>query len=344
MVEHIEHMAQFYRDAFNDNFDRWPVLGNYVRPNPRAVANINSFEGQVAYLTTWLYRRMVWLDTQYTPPRTVGAPDWKLIPDADLTLGTFVASYDASEYGLTEFRRNPNADNTQLIQSLIDATFRAGGGTVYIPAGKYRVNGTLLMRKGVTLRGDWVTPIKGQPVDPAKNTVLMAYHGRNNISHVDSSSHHLPAGTTLHSLHHFYYTGHNQDVPTENRGFITMEPLSCVANVVIWYPEQDPENIVPYTAAIMVGSPRYFGNEYANVRNVTMVNPYVAFQFDYVKGGGAPVINGFYGTPLHKGVEIDGLVEIGRLDNIAHAHDRGQGHRRAKICFRQRHGHCGAAH
>jgi hypothetical protein len=61
-IEHIETMAEYYRVSFERNFIRWPVMGEYIWPNPQEVVDIVSFEGQVEYLTGFLRERAAWLD------------------------------------------------------------------------------------------------------------------------------------------------------------------------------------------------------------------------------------------------------------------------------------------
>ena len=67
-------------------------------------------------------------------------------------------------------------DNTQAIQSALDAAGADGGGVVYLPTGHYRVNGTLTIPSGVELKGsgDLMT------VPKANGTVLETYHGEGN--------------------------------------------------------------------------------------------------------------------------------------------------------------------
>ena len=38
----------------------------------------------------------------------------------------------------------------------------------------------------------------------------------------------------------------NYDSETENMPFITLEPNASIKGINIWYPEQAPDNIVPY--------------------------------------------------------------------------------------------------
>ncbi|MCL2487325.1 MAG: Ig-like domain-containing protein, partial [Oscillospiraceae bacterium] len=237
-----------------------------------------------------------------SPPRSSNVtenPIYAEVPNADLAVGTFVAAYNAAGTNLNAARRvqtiaqNASFDNTSVIQNLIDKIYMNGGGTLYIPAGQYRVNGTLTIRRGVTLRGDWVEPVRGEQIDLTKNTVLLAYRGRGINGLTDYA-----------------------DSATTAKPCIEMEIESCVANVTIYYPEQTPDNIVSYSPAIVMGCRSYFGNEYCNVRDVTLVNPWVGVQYNYYNGGAAPVINGVYGSPLKLGVEVDAIADVGRIENL----------------------------
>jgi len=171
-------------------------------------------------------------------------------------------------------------DVTSLVQTLIDSLGRLGGGTVFLPEGRYVFRGNLTIRKGITLRGEWSKPVKGQAI---KGTILMVYAGR----------------------------GSETATP-----FITMETSAAVRDLAFWYPEQSPIGITPYPPAIQFGEPGYFGNEFCNAKNITLVNAYSGVVFSRTTGGTCPVINGIYGTPLSRGVEIDNISDVGRIENI----------------------------
>ena len=65
---------------------------------------------------------------------------------------------DATEYGAD---KTGERDSTQAIQDALDACVKATGGIVFLPAGRYRVDGRLVVKGGVTLRGEWVNPEQG---------------------------------------------------------------------------------------------------------------------------------------------------------------------------------------
>ena len=212
----------------------------------------------------------------------IGEPKYKLeknLAGSD----TFVYAYNVRDYGADN---QGISDNTEIFQKLLNKTYQLGGGIVYVPSGKYKITGSLKIPKGVTLRGDWNKPTAGQQI--TSGTILMAYTGRGG--------------------------GEN------SQPFIEMEPETGCMELTIWYPEQNPDNIEKYSPTIRLGVSQYtgsyFGNEYTNVKNVTLLNSYIGILFHYGNGGASPVINGVYGTPLYKGIDMDRLADVGRMEWI----------------------------
>ena len=60
-IDHIMFMAEEYYHAFGRNFERWPILGEEIWPNPQRVVEIDTFQGQVGYLVEWLEIRKIGL-------------------------------------------------------------------------------------------------------------------------------------------------------------------------------------------------------------------------------------------------------------------------------------------
>ena len=218
-------------------------------------------------------------------------PVWHLVPEkANYPRGEAVVAgftADAATYG------SGAIDATAYLQNLLNQLDKAsgrgvnmwsnmelvGGGVLYLPAGKYLINGKLLIPKGVTIRGDWKKPVKGQAIE---GTILMTDYGRNNSS--------------------------------ESESFITMQSGAALMDLAIWYPQQT--GATPYSPTVLMGHPGGpHGDEFCNVKNVTLVNAWDGVIFSQI-GGTCPTINGLYGTPLHQGVEIDRIVDIGRIEHI----------------------------
>lgn len=76
----------------------------------------------------------------------------------------FVISNDASSYGLDSGGRE---DCTQKLQKAIDDCAAAGGGTVYLPAGRYALYGKLVIKTSVMLHGA-----------SEDETILCCFYGR----------------------------------------------------------------------------------------------------------------------------------------------------------------------
>ena len=166
------------------------------------------------------------------------------------------------------------ADCTAAIQSAIDAVKAHGGGVVFLPAGRYRCQGNLVVKEAVTLRGDWRSPEQ----DPkAAGTILMPVGGRGK---------------------------------PDDPAFIAIEPGAGIREMSIWYPEQKPEEIVPYpwTVYQKVG-------DNCTVHRVTLVNSYRGIRIG-PEWNELHTIRQVYGTPLECGIWMDFCTDIGRLIQI----------------------------
>ena len=62
MMARVDHLATVYEAHFYRNFERWPIMGRYVWPNPPLVAQINTFRGQVNYFLWFIQERRYWID------------------------------------------------------------------------------------------------------------------------------------------------------------------------------------------------------------------------------------------------------------------------------------------
>lgn len=175
-----------------------------------------------------------------------------------------------------------DADKTPPQEVGRGATHNTTGGVLYLPEGKYRIDGKIMMPMGTTIRGDWAKPVKGQAVNGTVIVVGSTYKG-------------------------------NDD---EHNAVFTMQPSTQICNLSIFYEDQDPNSVSVYPPAIVYGHDGYFGNDYCNVRNVTLVNPYIGILFSSYNGGGCPNIFGLYGTPLYEGVLMDHIADVGRFDLI----------------------------
>jgi hypothetical protein len=100
-------------------------------------------------------------------------------------------------------------DDTVAIQKMLDEAAKTGGKAV-LPAGRYRVAGSLRIAPGVTLQGVVDSPVWSEPL---KGSVILATGGRDKEE--------APAVFEL---------GHS----------------ATVRGLTVWYPEQKPNEIHPY--------------------------------------------------------------------------------------------------
>jgi hypothetical protein len=130
-------------------------------------------------------------------------------------------------------------DSSPAFQKALDDAEQAGGGVVFAPAGKYRMDSPLTLGHSVILRGDWKRPSEGDPA--VKGTVLMVYAGK----------------------------GAEDGVP-----FIHLTDGSAICNLSIYYPEQSAVNPLPYPWTV-----QQTAGDTASIINVTLVNPWMGIRF-----------------------------------------------------------------
>ncbi len=173
------------------------------------------------------------------------------------------------------------ADDTAAFQRALDAAGKTGG-IVQAPAGRYLFRGTLKVPSSVTLEGSFRSV-------PAHNGIRDAG---------------LPKpgddGTTLLAT-----AGKGQE-----RGdpFLGLTTNSTVKGLVIYYPEQDPNATpVPYPWAIALR-----GKNPA-VADVELLNPYQGI--DATENERHNIRN-VHGQPLRRGILVDQVYDIGRIENV----------------------------
>lgn len=125
-------------------------------------------------------------------------------------------------------------DVAPRLQGLIDRVAAAGGGVLFLGEGTYPLRQPLVIREGVTVRGEWAAPDSG-----VRGTVV-AIEDR--------------AGT--------------EAAPDT----ITLERGSGLREVTLWYPNQSSERVVPYPWT--VGTSAKVGGDNVTLQNVTLVNPF----------------------------------------------------------------------
>lgn len=173
-------------------------------------------------------------------------------------------------------------DDTLAFQRALDEAGKAGGGVVYAPRGNYLFKGHLVVPNGITLKGVWES--------------VPAHNGIRDVG--------LPKptddGTTF-----LVTEGAGSE---EGPAFITLNTNSTLKGVVLYYPEQKTDDVpVPYPWAIAMR-----GKNPA-VLDVEMLNPYNGIDATQNE---RHLIRNVHGQPLRRGVLVDQIYDIGRIENV----------------------------
>lgn len=201
-----------------------------------------------------------------------------------LLLGGHLAMAQSDTWNVRDYgaKGDGKTDDTAAFQQALDAAGKAGGGVVYAPRGNYLFKGHLVVPNAVTLKGVWESV-------PAHNGIRDAG---------------LPKptddGTTF-----LVTAGAGSE---EGNPFITLNTNSTLKGVVIYYPEQKTDDVpVPYPWAIAMR-----GKNPA-VLDVEMLNPYNGIDATQNE---RHLIRNVHGQPLRRGVLVDQIYDIGRIENV----------------------------
>ena len=174
------------------------------------------------------------------------------------------------------------SDDTAAFQQALDAAGRDGGGVVLAPRGNYLFAGHLNVPSGVTMRGVWESV-------PAHNGIRDAG---------------LPKptddGTTF-----LVTEGAGSE---EGSPFITLNHNGTLKGVVLYYPKQKVDDVpeaYPWAIAMRGKNPA--------VLAVELLNPYNGIN---TTGSERHLIRDVHGQPLRRGVYVDQIYDIGRIENV----------------------------
>ena len=194
--------------------------------------------------------------------------------DAASVSGVNVKAFGAAGDGVS--------DDALAIQHALDAARAAGGGTVYLPPGRYLTRNALNVPDGITLRGSFgCVPShaglrdRGQPKPGDDGTVLLVTADR----------------------------GREDGTP-----FVTLNTNSSIAGLTIFYPEQAADGVpaaYPWTVAMRGKNPAVFDLE--------LLNPYQGID---ASNNERHNIRNVSGQPLRRGIWVDAIYDIGRIENV----------------------------
>jgi len=188
-------------------------------------------------------------------------------------------TFDVTRYGA---KPDGQTDATLAFQQALDAAAKAGGGTVYAPKGNYLFKSHLNIPNNVTLKGLWESV-------PAHNGI----RDRGMPKPTDD-------GTTF-----LVTEGAGKE---EGPPFLTLNTNSTLKGVCIYYPDQDPKGTpkpYPYAIAMRGKNPA--------VLDVELLNPFNGIDASQNE---RHLIRNISGQPLRRGVFVDAIYDIGRIENV----------------------------
>ncbi len=171
-------------------------------------------------------------------------------------------------------------DDTAAFQSALDAAGKAGGGTVVVPAGRFRIAGNLTVPSGVCLQGTHRVPptLIGGMNEKLDGSALLAYAGRGK-----------PEAAPFVSL-----TGTN----------------SSIVGFIIAYPEWKQADVPPVPYPPCIGST---DSTNVGVQECLLLNPYEGIKMVRAH---RHLIRNITGYPIKRGIFVDQCYDIGHIENI----------------------------
>jgi hypothetical protein len=193
-----------------------------------------------------------------------------------------LADAHAQQWNVVEAgaRADGEADCTDVFQRLLDEAGRAGGGTVAVPAGRFRIERHLSVPANVTLQGIFrMPPTRGNaPASQLTGSVLLAREGR----------------------------GSDKGEP-----FLRLAGNhATVAGLIIAYPDWKQTDVppVPYPPCIESRD-----TENVGVHDCLLLNPFEGIRLVRAH---RHLVRNVTGYPIQRGIYVDECYDIGRIENI----------------------------
>jgi hypothetical protein len=191
---------------------------------------------------------------------------------------------DSRQLSVMDFGAVPDGktDNTAAFTKALEAAAADGGGIVHVPTGRYSFSGSIVFPKETSLHGTAsYAPAHAGIRDrndekPEYGTVFLVLGGAND----------------------------KQAAP-----FIKHNSNYALRGVCIYYPDQVIEKPEPITYPFAI---QMRGNNPA-VIDVELLNPYDGID---ASRNQRALIRNVHGQPLHLGILVDNIFDIGRIENV----------------------------
>lgn len=174
-------------------------------------------------------------------------------------------------------------DSTSAIQSALNSVSYLGGGTVFLPIGKYLISSTINIPPYVSLVGDWNQP------------------------NADNTDDNFDYGTVILAKPETIGSASLGDKPLFN-----ISESSGIVGMTFYYVEQDAINVKNYGYTIYANEPAT-----ATLRNLTFINSAYGIGVSLNTRQNELVnLENIYGTFLFNAIRHNGTTDVGFYDNI----------------------------
>lgn len=188
-----------------------------------------------------------------------------------------------------EFGADPTGeeDSTMAIRKALRECFDAGGGTVYLPAGMYKVTSQIEVPAFVTLRGDWIDP------DTVEDPSAIENYGTVILSYQKSSA-------------------------RTDEALFNIRGSAGVMGLTVYYPEQDIDNVKPYPFTFYTTGNGIGGYMLASVQDCTVINGYAGIGACVSEDNAHEMltVDNVKGTFLSVGAEAYNQADVGTWKSV----------------------------
>ncbi len=176
------------------------------------------------------------------------------------------------------FDKTGTTDCSSTIQQALNQLALAGGGTVYIPSGRYRLNNHITIPNRITLVGDFYGPNASD-----YGTVFLCYKE------------------------------HNSSSPFYEDSQIHLNSNTAINGITFYYPNQNINSVTEYGYTISTRS-----NAAVNMANLFFINSYNGITINNATSGSGELANieNVYGTCLMNGIVGYCQTDVGYWSHI----------------------------
>lgn len=177
-------------------------------------------------------------------------------------------------------------DCSAELQRALNDCHNMGGGTVYLPAGTYKISDSITIPSYVTLRGDWQDPDVG-----TKYGTIFKVHPKQQLD-VDRNNDDAHRGTAAFELN----------------------GSSGVNGITVFYPDQSVSSVKKYPYTFYVADD---ASQLITLKNITVLNGYRGIGTSYKVQHEALIVDTFKGTFLDCGMALYNASDAGRVTGVS---------------------------